>query len=51
MADGIRYESSGDARHSAAQLRGLFNAFTEVGFDEDQSMALVITIIEMQASS
>jgi hypothetical protein len=45
MDEGIRYESTADARGSAAMLRGLFNAFTEVGFDEEQSMALLLAVI------
>jgi hypothetical protein len=34
-------EPSSDIREAVVQIRGLFNAYVEVGFSEDQAMDLV----------
>lgn len=41
-----RYEASSDVRSSAATLRGVHEAFVEVGFDDDQAFAFTMAIFE-----
>ena len=38
---GDSIEPSGDIREAVAQIRGLFNAYREVGFTEEQAMDLI----------